>query len=484
MLTDHRRNPFFHPAFWLAVGGVLLGIAAGLLAGVEPLYLGLLFAVAAILIYFFANFEQAVLGFIILRSSLDIFSAQQLPAVFAVGVDALTLLYVVVQLFRKKSIKVDKFFWIFVSWIVLQGLWVLLLPVGGLGLDASYLPDAIREWARLFSWLMVYLLVMQLKGRVPPNRMISLLFLGLIIPLTVAALQAFLPQSILPAVLAAKSAADSPFGEASRISGTLGHSNTFATFLLLFISLSCWKIKQEKNRLPWILLLGVILFFYVGTKALFSLMMLGVFVLVLIVPRVNPVRLLGGLLLIGVVVTLFASTEFGQARLGSIANTPLLNPNIDISRAILLSAGDNNSFNWRLAQWTYLLDQWKEFPIFGFGLGTSIYVSTNKLLPHNDYVRALVEGGIVGLVTFLSFLGVQALYLLRLIRSSPIQSAQSDLCLSLLAVLLAIPVGMITENIWSHTTLFFYWWTVFSVVSWDWSRRTDSQQKASMLVEA
>ncbi|UBF27325.1 polymerase [Kovacikia minuta CCNUW1] len=483
MLTERRRNPLSHPAFWLAAIGVVIGIAAGLLAGVEPLYLGLLMAVAAVLIFFFISFEQAVIGFLILRSSLDIFSAQQIPAVFAIAVDALTLLYLVVQLFRKQPIQVDKFFWIFATWVVFQGLWVVLLPVGGLGLDASYLPDAIREWARLFSWLMVYLLVMQLRGKVPPERVISLLFLGLILPLTVGALQTFLPQSILPTMLAAKAAADSPFGEASRISGTLGHSNTFATFLLLFISLTCWKVKQEKNRLPWILLLTVILFFYVGTKALFSLMMLSVFVLVLIVPKVSPVKLLGGILLIGVVITLFASTEFGQARLGSIANTPLLNPDIDISRAILLSAGDRNSFNWRIAQWTYLLDQWKEFPIFGFGLGTSIYVSTNKLLPHNDYVRALIEGGIVGLITFLSFLGVQALYLIRLIRSTPIQSSQSDLCLSLLAVLVAIPVGMLTENIWSHTTLFFYWWTIFSVVSWDWGRRS-LQRKETMLAEA
>jgi len=484
MLTERQKKSFPHPALVLGAVGVVFGIAAGLLAGAGPLYLSLIFVAAAVLIYFFTNFEYAVLGFLVLRSSLDIFSAQQIPAAFAVGIDCLTLLYLVVQLFRKQPIQINKFFWIFAAWIGVQGLWVILLPVGGLGLDAAYLTDAVREWTRLFSWLMVYLLVMQLRGQIAPAKVISILFLGLLVPLTVATMQTFLPQSLLPSIIAAQVATDSPFAEASRISGTLGHPNTFATFLLLFISLTCWKIKQEKNRLIWISLLILILFFYVSTKALFSLMMLGVFVLVLIVPRVNPIRLLGGLLIIGIVVTLFASTEFGQARLGSISNTPLLNPNIDVSRAILLSAGDNNSFNWRIAQWSYLLDQWKQFPIFGFGLGTSIHVSTNKLLPHNDYVRALVEGGIVGLITFLAFLGVQALYLVRLIRSTPIQSAQSDLCLSLLAVLLAIPVGMLTENIWSHTTLFFYWWTMFSVVGWNWNERAVPKEKDPLLVEA
>jgi O-antigen ligase len=471
-MPAHSRNFFSHPVFWVGAIGIAVGIVAGLLSGTKPVYLSLIFVLLAVLIYFFTNFEQAVLGLLILRSSLDIFSAQQLPAALAIGIDGLTLLYVAVQLFRKKQVHIDNFFWIFAGWVALQVLWIVLLPIGGLGFDGSYLIAAIREWARLFSWLMTYLLVMQLKERIAPTRVISLLFLGLVAPLTLAALQSFLPPSALPDILSAKS-----FGDGSRISGTLGHSNTFATFLLLFISLTCWRIKQGTNRLAWMLLLGIILFFYVRTMALFSLLMLAVFVVVLITPRANIFKLFAGLLLVGATITLFASTEFGQARLGSLANTPLLNRDMDISRAILLSAGDNNSFNWRIAQWTYLLDQWKQYPIFGYGLGTSIYVSTNKLLPHNDYVRALVEGGVVGLITFLTFLGVQVLYLLRLVRLSVRENVQTDFCLTLLAVLLALPVGMLTENIWSHTTFFFYWWTLFSVVDWDWSQKKEVKQQ-------
>jgi O-antigen ligase len=169
------------------------------------------------------------------------------------------------------------------------------------------------------------------------------------------------------------------------------------------------------------------------------------------------------------VIFLFGSTEFGQERLGSIAETPLGNPDIDIWRAILLSKGDGNSFNWRIAQWTDLLQQWQHFPILGYGLGISAHVSANGLYAHNDYVRALVEGGIVGLVTFLLFLGAQAVHLIRLFRQAAPGTGQRELCVVLLAILLAIPVGMITENIWSHTTLFFYWWTLFSVAGWNWN---------------
>ncbi|HEY9633638.1 MAG TPA: O-antigen ligase family protein, partial [Coleofasciculaceae cyanobacterium] len=359
-------------------------------------------------------------------------------------------------------------------WVLLQGVWVVLLPLGGLGLDGSVLLDSIREWIRLFSWVMVYLLVMQLKDRIPPKQIVHSLFWALLLPLTVAVLQMFVP-SVLPPMLGPQSGTEfsggAPSEGSSRIKGTLGHPNTFVTFTLMFMGLTYWRLNQSKQRWPWMILLGLLAFFFVSTKSLFGLMMLGTFIVVMIAPRLNLPSLLGGILLFVVVIGLFGSTEFGKERLGSIGQTPLGNPDIDIWRAILLSAGDGNSFNWRIMQWTYLLGQWQLHPILGYGLGISTYVSTNKLYPHNDYVRALVEGGIVGLLTFLIFFIVQIVRLIRIYRDHSATREQRDLCLVMLAIILAIPVGMITENIWSHTTLFFYWWTLFGVVGWNWNER-------------
>ena len=197
-------------------------------------------------------------------------------------------------------------------------------------------------------------------------------------------------------------------------------------------------------------------------------MMLAVFILVLIAPRLSVVKLIGGALFFGLVIALFASTEFGQQRLGSIANTPLLNPDIDVSRAILLAKGDNNSFNWRISQWYQLLGAWQQFPIFGYGLGSSIQVAGNGLLPHNDYVRFLVEQGVAGFSVIFLFFVAQGVHLTNLIRSVPRGTDQYRFCLILLAIFVAIPVGMMTENIWGHTMLFFYWWTLLAVAGWNW----------------
>ncbi|GAA6616699.1 O-antigen ligase family protein [Scytonema sp. NUACC26] len=467
MLLNKFQNRYFYQRLFVGLTGVGVGLVSGVLVGVNPQLLAVGLVGVIVLVSFFAKFPQTVLCLLIFRSSLDIFSAQQLPAAFALGLDALTLLYVTLQLLLGQSIKIDKFWWLFAFWVALQGLWVILLPLGGLGLDGSYLLGSVREWLRLFTWLMVYLLVMQLQDKVHPNQVVSSLFFGLMVPLTAATMQTFLPLSLLPPILV-NMATDPTGGSVSRINGTLGHPNTFATFLLLFIGLTFWKQQQARYRLPWLLLLGAIAFFFVGTKALFSLMMLATFIFVLLVPKLNIPNLLGGVVLFAIVIGLFTSTEFGQERLASIMATPLLNPDMDISRAILLSQGDGNSFNWRLAQWTYLLGQWQNFPWLGFGLGISDSVSQNGLLPHNDYVRALIEGGIVGMVTFLTFLSSYVVRLLQLIRSAPSGSSQRSFCQMLLAVFLAIPVGMITENIWSHTTLFFYWSTLIAVAGWNW----------------
>lgn len=471
MLTNDPKSRFFRLSLWVGVIGVGVGLIVGLLAGTKPLLPVLALVALAAVVFFFARFEQAVLGLLLVRSSIDCLVSLQLPSVFGAGLNALSVLYITVMLLTRQKVQTDGFWWCLVGWWLVQGLWIILLPLGGLGFGGSYLPDSIREWIRLFSWLMIYLLVMQLKDRIPPEKVVSTLLWSLAIPITVALMQIFVP-ALLPGDLSlggGDNAASGPASEGSRIRGTMGHPNGFATYLLLSLGLTWWKLGESKQRLPWLLLLGLLAFFYVGTKALFSLMMLAVFVLVLLAPRLSISSLLGGVLLFGLVIALFGSTEFGQERLGSLSGTPLFNKDIDISRAILLSQGDNNSFNWRLSQWYLELSRWQQYPILGYGLGLSIPAAGNGFLPHNDYIRALVEGGILGLGIFLVFIATQIMRIVWLIRNAPPGSKQRNLCLTLMAIFLALPTAMITENIWSHTMFFLYWHSVLAVAGWDWN---------------
>lgn len=457
----------------------VVGVLGGGLAIYQPLYF---FAGAIALTLagcFFAFPEATLLVLLILRSGLDAFSAQGLPAVFALGLDALVIAYFVMLYLTHQTIQTDRFWWLFACWVATQALWPLLTAVGGLPLGGAFLLESIREWLRLFSWLMVYLIVNQLKAHIHPARVVNGLFWAIAVPFLAATLQLVLPLSLLPGFL--QPISNSVFEAGSRINGTLGHPNTFASFLVLFMALTYWKLREPgqppNRRILWLLLLGAEMFFLVNTRALMGLSMLGVLILVLTLAQLSLKRLVGALLIIGILMMLFASTEFGRERLASVLETPLLNADITVNRAVLLSWFDNNSFNWRLAQWTFLIEAWKRSPLFGYGLGLAAYLGPIRAYAHSDYVRALVEGGLVGFFLFLGFQMAQLIQLIKLWAASQ-NPSQKRFCLGLIAVLIAALAGMATENIWSHTTFFFYWWTLFAIANGDWAQPVVSSDLA------
>lgn len=444
-----------------------VGLAAGILGEISLKLFIVLLTALLLLAYIFADFERSILGLLIIRSSLDLFSKQQLPAVYGVGIEFLAILLVIVWVITGRPVHTDKFWWFLISWVFFQGMWLALMLLGELGFDASYLSESIREWVRLLLWPAIYLLVMQLRGKISPNRIILSMFLSLPIPLIIALSQ--LRSGRL------------------RVYASFGHANAFATFLLLFIGLTWWQLSTTQGRRwPWVVLLSLLAFFLVSTKALFSLTMLSVCTLVIITLKVNSSKLIGGLLLIVFVIGLFASSEFGQDRLQSIQETPLGNPEITVSRAILNSESDYNSFNWRLSQWHTVLKAWKQYPNFGYGLGLSKQSINSKLLPHNDYIRAMAEGGIVGLGAYLCFFTVLLFRLLQLYQAASDHKPRQDLCLMLLALTVATLIGMVTENIWSHTVFFFYLAALLPIAGWDWSENKvsscphDSSKKAAV----
>lgn len=404
MLTHRRSSLSLLLALLVGLLIVGVGLATGFLVGIKPLYIGLALGAVPMLVYFFTNFEQAVIGLLILRSSLSGLSGLQIPSAYALAFDALTLLYVTVMLLIGRKVHSDRFWWLFAVWVMLQSLWLILMPLGGLGLDASFLGDGIREWVRRFTFLMVYLLVLQLKDRLHPQRVITLLFFSLVVPVTVALMQI-------------------PSGD--RIQGTIGHPNAFATYLSLMIALTWWRLSLAERRLPWMLLLGLLAFAYVNTRSLAALITAGVLILVLNASKLNPIRIVGAVIVFSIVLALFASTGGGQERLNELLETPLLNPDMDVSRTIILAAGDGNSFNWRVTHWYYLLQSWQNHPILGYGIGTGPYLSPlrndagSPYTPHNDYIRFLAEQGIVGLALFIAFMGAQGIYLWRILRRAP-----------------------------------------------------------------
>jgi O-antigen ligase len=451
----------------LGIVGLFLGITIGFFSGAEPklIFMGIFGGV--ILFFFCRYFEYTVIGLLVLRSSLDFLSRYQVPALFAIGLDGLTLLYVVFMLIRGKRIKTTAYWWFFAVWVALQGLWIILIPFGTFSLDDSLLYSrGIREWIRLVSWVMASLLVLQLRERISPEKLINLLFLSLAFPVLVAFCQMTPLRAILPGLL---------IGSLDRIRGTFTHPNVFATFLIFFMGLLYWKWNSTQNsatKMRFLLLMGLLAIFLVSTKTLVGLVMLGALTVILFSTKGSPKSMVIGIGFFVLVIFLFGSTEFGRERLSTFSELPYINPHMDFSRAIIMRKmyGVNNSFYWRIEQWTYLILHWQSFPYLGSGLDTVPFLTHLTNGAHNDYLRALVEGGVVGFLLYFIFLMATLMRLIYFFLKSQIGSNQREVSRALLGIFVAILIAMLTENIWSHTGLFYYFFVVNGILDWDWEK--------------
>lgn len=104
---------------------------------------------------------------------------------------------------------------------------------------------------------------------------------------------------------------------------------------------------------------------------------------------------------------------------------------------------ESNSLEWRFGRWRELLAIWRQEPIFGQGFGTSTSGAMIRggFLPHSEYVRILVEVGIVGLI----FVGAIVVLLAIRIRLN-FKSTRDPFGQIGFGLLLASLINALTEN--------------------------------------
>jgi O-antigen ligase len=442
---------------------LLASVVMGITAATKPLLLaaGIVAAVGIALLY--NKFEFSILGLLIVRSSLDPFSKFQLASLLALVIDAITISYVIGCLLLHKRIKSDWWMIFLLVWTLLTAFWPLATVLGWLPKESEALSLGIREWIRIASYGAIYTLVMQLRDRIPGQKLLSYLLLSLVVPVSVAFGQLYFPTYLWKELL--------PFDEGghTRIFGTLGHPNTFAAYLLLMGSLSWWKYRATAQK-RWLALIGVLGFVYLKTNSLAGIAMILVMIGVLGLPRLSLKSLATAGLAITLALGIFISTDVGRDRLDTLQQTPLLNGDFSISKAINLSYIDGNSFSWRIAQWSYLIKAWEHSPLFGYGLGTTELLTPFHNGAHNDFIRALAETGLVGLFMFLVLWTALFVRIADSWRQAPPNSSQKELCLVMLGVYAAITVGMTTEHFWQTTAFYFYWLAIIAVAGWKWPK--------------
>lgn len=180
-----------------------------------------------------------------------------------------------------------------------------------------------------------------------------------------------------------------------RSNGTFVHPNSAAIFFVIATTVSLWRYLDSGRRRLDALLTALFAAALIATFSIDGLLSMMIVLMALGALRPGSARAkLGGFMAAGCVILAFLATPLGAERLENESSSNVTTAERGIP---------NSSFAWRLYKWQSLLPEWERSPLLGQGLGTTVTseaTAANQLagfVPHNEFLRYLVESGVVGL---------------------------------------------------------------------------------------
>jgi O-antigen ligase len=248
-------------------------------------------------------------------------------------------------------------------------------------IEAGSRQAAALETTRILSVAMMFIILEQLiTSRAMLVRTITAAYASLVFPLlyTLWGLVLGTPASEVK-------------GSFTRLTGPFSQSNTFARYLAFMIVFGVAVYPGLSKRLK-LVMLGVL-----GLSSLF---------MVLTLTRGALIASVVAIIVIAVIqrrVALIAA--FAASTLVALLLVPQLGARFtDLGASQQLPGGPEtgNSLAWRLNYWTEVLPLANRDPVTGIGLNMTQYETDAAKQPHNDFIRAYVETGVVGLGAYLA----------------------------------------------------------------------------------
>jgi O-antigen ligase len=189
-----------------------------------------------------------------------------------------------------------------------------------------------------------------------------------------------------------------------RSNGTFAHPDSAAMFFAIAATASLWLYLDGERRRPDALLTALFAAALISTFSIDGLVTLVAMLTALGVLRPGSLRakLTPGIIA-GLVVLAFFATPLGSRRFVRESST-----NFGAAER----GEGNTSLGWRLNKWKTLLPEWESSPFFGRGLGTTTTTMAKPgdpyagKPPHNEYIRYLVETGVIGVTILLGALSL------------------------------------------------------------------------------
>jgi len=230
-----------------------------------------------------------------------------------------------------------------------------------------------------------------------------------------------------------------------RVRGTFDHPNTAAAAFAVALALSFWKLLERRSGI-YLFAAVVLAIATLGTRSLGGLAQMIVTLLVYsFMARAGRRRALVALVFGLIVIGVFSLTPLGQDRVKQVAKTQ--------SYANAAQGQQSNSLDWRFGNWSKLFAAWRVHPFFGYGGGaTTKLVQPGGSIPHSDYMRYLVETGVVG---FLVYGAIFVALFNALYRRARAPDDSSSYATAMFAILVGLMVHGVVNNITLETTVMY-----------------------------
>ncbi|MDX6323867.1 MAG: hypothetical protein QOK15_221 [Nocardioidaceae bacterium] len=426
----------------LALGGAVLAILFGVSAfGPTVKIVGLVLCLVAGLVLTRGSFARFVLACLVVRSALDILSAPGANARsgFISPSGALAIAFTIAAL----------------VWFTFQRLYpsstpparpsrlrapaLALVAAACVSVLSSLVPTASLVEAIRITAAVVMLLVLEglLERGLPVGTLLVAVYASAVLPMVMALVQSATHTGVT-------------IGGFRRATGTFDHPNPLAIYLtfLLVMGVALFPWVHRPWRLPLAAMLGcggvVLLLTY--TRSAWIAALLGVLVVGALQSRrlvvATFVGVLGVILLVPSVLSRFS--DVGQAQYTG-------------------AAGD--SLTWRFQYWGQLLHLAQSSPLTGIGLKVVQLETVDGKNAHDDFLRAYVEMGLIGLLAYVALMVALGLTALAALRSAT-TGLERGIAVGFAGTYVSFALLSTVSNILSQTVLLWYFFAFAALAAY------------------
>jgi putative inorganic carbon (HCO3(-)) transporter len=433
-LLDARRPVSVTRGLVVALG---VGIAAtvGSLSVAMPssdltLILAATVAGAVLLALAYVRFEAFLLALLVIRPTVDWTKVPSeigeptrsgaMTTALAVGFLGASILWLVVQFKARR----------FVPPALISLAWLAFLGIALMSALAADRPlESVAEWGRIATVVAMLIVLQQMLGdSLDVRRLLTACYVSAVVPLGVAAYQAV------------TSGGSGSLGT-SRVQGTFVHPNAFGFYLVILIVMGAALLPHVAlNVRPLVL----------------AFLWASAFALILTYSRGSWLALIVGLIVVGALQS--PRTVFlmlGVAAAVALSVPPVTARLLDLQPEPSVAGIEGNSLAWRLEYWSTVIDLAEDSPILGIGPKMTQYVTDSAKVPHNDYLRAYVETGLLGLGAFIALVAALIHTARHALRWSPPGFGQG-IAVGFAGCVASLLLFSVAENLMSQVVVLWY----------------------------